>query len=70
MRSLRIRFWLLLVVPLLAVAVAACGEPELPDTTGDAVIAYLEEVDYQESLESSGLGWVRNSRAKSRTACC
>lgn len=41
------------------VAVAACGsdEPALPVTSSDSVIAYLEEVDYQESWELwPGLG--------------
>ena len=57
MRWYRIRFWPLLVAALLAVAVASCGEPELPDTTGDAVAAYLEEVNYQESWDLwPGLG--------------
>ena len=41
-----------LVVLMAGVAVvAACSpsEPELPDTSSDSLIAYLEEVDYQEN---------------------
>ena len=54
--SVRQRFWLILFVPLLAI-VAACGETALPDTNGDAVIAYLDEVNYQESWDLwPGLG--------------
>ena len=49
-----------LVLMLGAMALAACGEsdgPELPDTTAASVIAYLDEVDYQESWELwPGLG--------------
>ena len=54
-----------LLIPLLvlisgAFAMAACdffGEPELPDTTAASVLAYLDEVDYQESWELwPGLG--------------
>ena len=35
-------------------AVAACGtasEPELPDASAEAVMEYLEKVDYQENWE-------------------
>ena len=38
----------------LLIAVAACGgsdEPELPDATAASVLAYLEEMDYQQSWE-------------------
>ena len=49
-----------LVLMLSAIALAACGEsdgPDRPDTTAASVIAYLEEVDYQESWELwPGLG--------------
>ncbi len=55
MSSRRILFWIpLLVLMLDATAVAACGgsdEPELPGATAASVLAYLEEVDYQESWE-------------------
>ena len=53
-----------LLVPLFVLfagvmAITACGsgEPELPDTTADSVIAYLDEVDHRESWELwPGLG--------------
>ena len=54
-----------LLVPMLVIvagvmAAAACGGsegPDLPDTTAASVLAYLEEVDYQESWELwPGLG--------------
>ena len=49
-----------LVLMLSAMALAACGEsdgPDLPDTTAASVIAYLDEVNYQESWELwPGLG--------------
>ena len=54
-----------LLVPILVIvaglmAAAACGGsegPDLPDTTAASVLAYLEEVDYQESWELwPGLG--------------
>ena len=56
MPPLRIHLLLPLLVLLVgAVAMAACdildGEPELPDTTAASVLAYLDEVDYQESWE-------------------
>ena len=47
----RILFWLsalgILSVALLVAACGSSGEPELPDTTSASVLAYLEEVDYQ-----------------------
>ena len=50
------RIWLPLAVLLIAsVAVVACGgsdEPDLPDTTAASVVAYLDEVDYQDSWET------------------
>ena len=53
-----------LLVPLFVLfagvmTITACGsgEPELPDTTADSVLAYLDEVDYRESWELwPGLG--------------
>ena len=49
-----------LVLMLSAMALAACGEsdgPDIPDTTAASVIAYLDEVDYQESWDLwPGLG--------------
>ena len=38
---------LVLVVSAIAAAGCASDEPELPDTTAASVLAYLEEVDYQ-----------------------
>ena len=43
-------FWLPVIGILSVVLVlAACGsdEPELPDTTSASLMAYLDEVDYQ-----------------------
>ena len=55
MSKRRARFLIpLLVLVIGAVGATACGgpdEPELPDTTAAAVLAYLEEVDYRESWE-------------------
>ena len=49
----RTLFWLpALGILSVVLVLAACGgssEPELPDTTAASVIAYLEEVDYQNS---------------------
>ena len=62
MPPLRIRLLIpLLVLMVGAVAMTACdllgGEPDLPDTTAASVLAYLDEVDYQESWELwPGLG--------------
>ena len=61
MPPLRISFLIpLLVLISGAIAMAACdffGESELPDTTAASVLAYLNEVDYQESWELwPGLG--------------
>ena len=61
MPPLRISFLIpLLVLISGAIAMAACdffGEPEMPDTTAASVLAYLDEVDYQESWELwPGLG--------------
>ena len=57
----RSRFLIPVLVLMFGVmALAACGEsdgPELPDTTAASVIAYLDEVNYQESWELwPGLG--------------
>ena len=65
-----------LLIPLLvlmagAIAMTACdllGDPDLPDTTAASVLAYLDEVDYQESW-SSGPDWARSTKAASRTGC-
>lgn len=57
MPSLRIRSWLLMVVLIVVVPAAACGETALPGTNGNAVIAYLDDVNYQESWDLwPGLG--------------
>ena len=46
-----------LVAGLLAIAACGSGEPELPYTTADSMVAYLDDVDYQESWELwPGLG--------------
>ena len=46
-----------LVAGLLAIAACGSGEPELPDTTADSLVVYLDEIDYQESWELwPGLG--------------
>ncbi len=46
-----------LVAGLLAIAACGSGEPELPDTTADSVVAYLDDVDYQDSWKLwPGLG--------------
>ena len=48
----RTLFWLPVIAILSAILVlVACGssEPELPDTTAASLIAYLDEVDYQNS---------------------
>ena len=46
-----------LVASLLAIAACGSGEPELPDTTADSLVVYLDEIDYQESWELwPGLG--------------
>ena len=46
-------FWLpalgILTLVLILVACGGAGEPELPDTTEASLLAYLEEVDYQEN---------------------
>ena len=57
----RSRFLIPVLVLMFGVmAPAACGEsdgPELPDTTAASVIAYLDEVNYQESWDLwPGLG--------------
>ena len=56
MSSRRILFWIpLLVLMLGATAMAACGgsdDLELAGSIAASVLAYLEEVDYQESWES------------------
>ena len=48
----RMRFLVPLLVLILAgVTMTACGNsdgPELPDTTAASMLAYLEEVDYQQ----------------------
>ena len=49
-----VRYLSALLVLMAGVAVvAACGSsgPELPDTSSESLIAYLEEVDYQENWE-------------------
>ena len=47
----------MLVAGLLAIAACGSGEPELPDTTADSLVVYLDEIDYQESWELwPGLG--------------
>ncbi len=46
-----------LVAGLLAIAACGSGEPELPYTTADSMVAYLDDVDYQDSWKLwSGLG--------------
>ena len=53
-----------LLVPLfvlfagvMTITASGSGEPELPDTTADSMLAYLDEVDYRESWELwPGLG--------------
>ena len=51
----RMLFWLpVLGILSVALVLAACGgsgEPELPDAASASVLAYLEEVDYQENWE-------------------
>ncbi len=51
-----IRIWIPVAILVAAcIGVVACGgsdEPDLPDTTAASVVAYLDEVDYQESWET------------------
>ena len=51
-----VRSSVLLAILLVAcIGVVACGgsdEPDLPDTTAASVVAYLDEIDYQDSWET------------------
>ena len=56
MPAYTVRIWVPLAILLVAcLGVVACGgsdEPDLPDTTAASVVAYLDEIDYQDSWET------------------
>ena len=67
-------FWLPIIGILSVVLVlAACGsdEPELPDTTSASLMAYLDEVDYQNNGDwKLWPGTSENTRAMTHTGLC
>ncbi len=71
----RMLFWLsALGILSVALVLAACGsssEPQIPDTTSASMLAYLEEVDYQNNDDWKlwpGTG-ERSTKAATPTAC-